>query len=114
MKRFIALALAAVLLGPVSLAAHEGHAHKTLGTVLAIHENHLEVKDGKGTVTTFALEPTTKIRRAKAKAAPGDIKVGDRIVVTTRETKDKAGKVVVNVVDVQIGSVAAVPSAKKH
>ena len=114
MKRFIALALAAILLGPVSLAAHPGHSHKTMGTVSAIHENHLEVKDAKGAVTTFALEPTTKIRRAKAKAAAGDIKVGDRIVVTTRETKDKAGNVVVNVVDVQIGGGAAVPSAKKE
>jgi hypothetical protein len=114
MNRLLALALTAVFLAPVALAAHPGHAHKTLGTVSAIHENHLEVKDAKGKITTFALEPTTKIRRAKAKAAAGDIKVGDRVVVTTRETKDKAGKVVVNVVDVQIGAPAAVPTAKKQ
>ena len=114
MNRFVALALATILLAPAALAAHPGHAHKTLGTVSAIHENHLEVKDAKGKTTTFALEPTTKIRRAKAKAAASDIKVGDRVVVTTRETKDKAGKVVVNVVDVQIGVAAAVPTAKKQ
>ena len=114
MNRFVALALAAVLLAPAALAAHEGHAHKTVGTVSAIHENHLEVKDVKGKLTTFALAPTTKIRRAKAKAAAGDIKVGDRVVVTTRETKDKAGKVLVNVVDVQIGVPAAVSTAKKQ
>jgi hypothetical protein len=113
MNRFVALVLAAVLLAPAALAAHEGHTHKTLGTVSAIHENHLEVTDAKGKMTTFALAPTTKIRRAKAKAAAGDIKVGDRVVVTTLETKDKAGKVAVNVVDVQIG-VAAVPTAKKQ
>jgi hypothetical protein len=114
MKRLVALALAAVLLGPAALAGHEGHAHKTVGTVSAIHENHLEVTDIKGKVTTFALEPTTKIRRAKAKAGTGDIKVGDRVVVSTRETKDTTGKVIVKVVDVQLGSVAALPTAKKQ
>jgi hypothetical protein len=114
MKRFAVLVLAAVLLAPAAIAAHEGHNHKTLGTVSAIHENHLEVKDEKGKVTTFALEPTTKIRRAAAKAGVGDIKVGDRVVVTARESKDKAGKVTVNVVDVQIGVPTAVPTAKKE
>jgi hypothetical protein len=114
MKRFAVLVLAAVLLAPAAIAAHEGHNHKTLGTVSAIHENHLEVKDEKGKVTTFALEPTTKIRRAAAKAGVGDIKVGDRVVVTARESKDKAGKVTVNVVDVQIGVPKAVPTAKKE
>ena len=107
-------ALTALLLIPAAVAAHEGHDHKTLGTVSTIHENHLEVKDAKGNVSTFALGPTTKIRRAKAKAGVGDIKVGDRVVVTSRETKDKAGKVTVNVVDVQIGVPAAVPAAKKE
>ena len=70
MKRFLVpvLALAAGLLAPAAVVAHEGHDHKTQGTVSAIHENHLEVKDAKGKLTTFALEPTTKIRRATAKA----------------------------------------------
>ena len=114
MKRLVALALAAVLLGPAALAAHEGHIHKTIGTVSAIHENHVEVKDTKGKVTTFALDATTKIRRAKAKAGAGDIKVGDRVVVSTREIKDNTGKVVVKVVDVQLGSVAAMSTAKEQ
>jgi hypothetical protein len=74
-----------------------------MGVVSAIHENHLEVKDAKGKVTTHTLATATKISRGKTKLIVGDIKVGDRVVVTTRETKDKAGKAVVTVVSVQLG-----------
>ena len=92
--------------------AHEGHDHKVMGVVSAIHENHLEVKDVKGKVTTHTIGATTKISRGKSKLAATDIKVGDRVVVTTRETKDKAGKPVLTVVSVQVG-VSATTAAKK-
>jgi hypothetical protein len=103
-KHLVAAALAALLLAPVSIAAHAGHAHKIMGTVSVIHENHLEVKDAKGKTVSVTLNDKTKIRRAKAVAKLGDLKVGDRVVVTTIETKDKAGKAVVTVTEVQIGA----------
>jgi hypothetical protein len=106
MKHLFVAALAVALLAPALVKAHEGHDHKIMGVVTLIHENHLEVKDAKGNVTKHVIGATTKIRKEKAKAAAGDIKVGDRVVVTTRETKDKDGKVVVNVIDVQIGAAA--------
>ena len=109
MKHVVAAALAALLFAPVSIAAHEGHAHKVMGTVSAIHENHLEVKDAKGKTLSVALDAKTKIRRAKAVAKLDDLKVGDRVVVTMIESKDKAGKAVVTVTEVQIGA-APVPT----
>lgn len=103
-RRIRCLALGALLLAAITPAiAHEGHDHKVMGVVTTIHENHLELKDTKGKVTSHTIGATTKITRGKVKLAAADIKVGDRVVVTTRETKDKAGKAVINVVSIQLG-----------
>jgi hypothetical protein len=112
MKWLSALVLSSALLVPAAALAHEGHAHKVMGVVTTVHENHVEVKDAKGKLTTVALDAKTKIRRGKAVAALADIKVGDRVVVTTLETKDKAGKAVVTVTQVELGVPAA--AAAKH
>ena len=106
MKHLFAAIVAAALLAPAIVEAHPGHDHKILGVVTVIHENHLEVKDAKGKISKHVLSATTKIRKDKSKASASDIKVGDRVVVTIRETKDKDGKMVANVVDVQIGAAA--------
>jgi hypothetical protein len=114
MKQLFVAALVAVLGAPVMVSAHPGHDHKILGVVTVIHENHLEVKDTKGNVTKHVLGATTKISKNKSKASLADIKVGDRVVVTSRESKDKDGKAVMTVVDVQIGAApAAKPTVKK-
>ena len=111
MKHLFAATLALALLAPAAIKAHPGHDHKILGVVTVIHENHLEVKDAKGTITKHVLNATTKVRKDKAKASATDIKVGDRVVVTSRESKDKDGKAIMTVVDVQIGA-APVTAAK--
>lgn len=90
-----------------SIAAHPGHAHKVLGVVSVIHENHLEVKDADGKTTTFTLTDKTRIRRGKTVVKAADIKAGDRVVVVAEESKDKAGKTTMNVVEVQLGTNAA-------
>ena len=114
MKWLAGLIVSAALMMPGGVAlAHEGHAHKVMGTVSMVHENHVEVKDAKGKTTTVALDAKTKIRRGKAVAALADIKVGDRVVVTTLETKDKAGKAVVTVTQVELGVPVAATTTKK-
>ena len=113
MKWLAGLIVSAALMLPGVALAHEGHAHKVMGTVSMVHENHLDVKDAKGKVTTVALDAKTKIRRGKAVAALADIKVGDRVVVTTLETKDKAGKAVVTVTQVELGVPVATATTKK-
>lgn len=107
------LAVAGLVLSAAPMAyAHEGHAHKVMGTVTTILDTHLELKDKDGKVTTHQLDAKTKIRRGKTVAMASDIKVGDRVVVTTVESKDKAGKVVKTVTQVDLG--AAVTAAKRE
>lgn len=102
-RRNFCLAAASLAL-PVALLAHPGHAHKTMGVVSTIHENHLEVKDTQGKATTFTLDAKTRIRRGKTILKAADIKIGDRVVVLTSESKDKDGKALVTVTEVQLGT----------
>ena len=105
MTRRTLLAIVAVIALPVVSGAHPGHAHKVMGVVSMIHENHLEVKDAKGKATTFTLDDKTRIRRGKAILKTADIKVGDRAIVAYTETKDeKTGKASVTVTEVQLGT----------
>lgn len=103
MKRLMAASTAVLLVMMMApLGAHEGHAHKTMGVVSMIHENHLEVTDLKDQKKTFVLDESTKITRGKTRVRLAEIKVGDRVVVAYQQVKDKAGKVteVVKTVDV--------------
>lgn len=103
MTRLMAVPIAALLLTfTTSLGAHEGHAHKTMGVVSMIHENHLEVTDLKDQKKTFLLDASTKITRGKTTLRVAEIKVGERVVVTYQQVKDKAGKVTEVVKTVQV------------
>jgi translation initiation factor IF-1 len=110
-KAVLAMMFAAGLAsGPVW--AHEGHAHKVMGTVSVIHENHLEVKATDGKTATVTLTDKTKVVRGKTALKPADIRTGDRVVVTATETKGKDGKTFLLASQVQLGT-AGTPSAKK-
>jgi hypothetical protein len=110
MTRTLAGIAAAFFLIAIPLAAHEGHAHKTMGVVSMIHENHLEVTDLKDKKATFTLDARTKVLRGKTPLRAADIKVGERVVVTYQQTKDKAGKVTTVVKQVQVGITPATTS----
>jgi Mg-chelatase subunit ChlI len=85
----------ALLTLPVDVLAHEGHAHKIMGTVAARHETHLEVKGTDGKASTIRLNEKTKVLRGTTAVTPEDIKPGERVVVTTTETKGKDGRPIV-------------------
>jgi hypothetical protein len=89
---------------PALTWAHPGHTHKTMGVVETVHENHLQVKDTQGKSVTFTLDDKTRVRRGKTILKAADIKVGDRVVVVTTETKGKDGKAIVSVTEVQVGT----------
>ena len=108
----VLLCVAVAAVSAPRAVAHEGHAHKVMGTVATVNAPHLEVKDKTGKMTMHMLDDKTKIRRGKATATMADIKVGDRIVVTYVESKDKAGKTVTTVTQVELGESAA-STAKK-
>lgn len=103
MMRLMAISIAALVLTITpTLGAHEGHAHKTMGVVSMIHENHLEVTDLKEQKKTFALDTSTKITRGKTRLRAEEIKVGERVVVTYNQVKNKDGKVTEVVTAVQL------------
>lgn len=83
------LLLAAMFAAPAALVAHEGHHHQAMGTVKALHEQHLVLTTTAGEEKTFVLSDATKIVRGEAAATKADIAVGERAVVMY-ETKDGA------------------------
>lgn len=83
------LALAAALVAPAALVAHEGHHHQAMGTVKALHAEHLVLTTTAGEEKTFVLSEATKVLRGETAATKADIAVGERAVVMY-ETKDGA------------------------
>lgn len=83
----LGLILAAVLLIPVAVRAHEGHAHKVMGTVTARTANHFEMKTPEGKVVTVTLNPKTTFARGKQKVDGAEVKVGERVVVEVASEK---------------------------
>ena len=112
MKRrwILGVALVAALAIPRYVLAHEGHAHKVMGTVSTLHENHLEVKATDGKTSTITLNEKTKILRGKAKVKVDDIKPGERVVVTATETKGKDGKTTMIATEVRVGGASTTAS----
>jgi len=87
MKRAAAVLSLAALLGgaPGLLAAHEGHVHKVMGTVVAIEASRIEVDTQDAKKQSYALTKETVYRRGKASAAASDVKVGARVVLSVVE-----------------------------
>lgn len=102
-RRWIAgAALAAALIVPRVARAHEGHAHKVIGTVAARHERHLQVNATDGKPADIVLNDKTKILRGKTAVAMDDIRAGERIVVTAVQAKDEDGKITMVATEVKL------------
>jgi len=104
-KRFISsTALVVALAIPGFALAHPGHAHKVMGTVTTLDENHLEVTATDGKTSTITLNEKTKILRGKARVKADDIKTGERVIVTAMETKGKDGTTTMVATEVRLGA----------
>jgi hypothetical protein len=106
-KWIVAAALAAALVLPVALSAHEGHPHKVMGTVTSIAPPHIMVKTADGKTAMVMWDAKTKFTRGKAKVAVEDVKVGDRVVAEGPEQNS-----MVMATSVQLGTAAAAAPAK--
>ena len=102
--------LAAALLAPRVSRAHEGHAHKVMGTVSSIDGSNLMVKTTDGKTVMVMLDAMTKITQGKTKLERGAIKVGDRVVASGPEEK---AMIMAETVQVGAPPVAAKSAAKK-
>jgi hypothetical protein len=104
-KRVIlGIALAAALALPAYARAHEGHAHKVMGTITMRHENHLEVKTKDGKTVTITLNDKTSIVRGTDKLDPSALKPGERVVVDVGN-----GKAPMTAREVKLGAAAEAP-----
>ena len=83
----IGAALAAVLLIPAPARAHQGHAHKIMGTISSMDGFNWTVKTTDGKTVKVVLDGKTTLTRGKAKLNVAAVKVGDRVVVEGTEAK---------------------------
>jgi hypothetical protein len=81
LTQFVLAAAFALGLAPLALA-HEGHDHKIMGTVAAVHDTSVDVKAADGKVSTITLNDKTKILQGTTAMKAADIKTGARVVVT--------------------------------
>jgi hypothetical protein len=102
-RRFvIGVALAAVLAVPGLTRAHEGHAHKVMGTISMRHDNQLEVKTKDGKTVSITLNEKTAIVRGKQKVDLEALKPGERVVVNIGN-----GKAPITAREVKLGAAPA-------
>lgn len=81
----LAAAFAAALALPALASAHEGHAHKVMGTVTAVTASAIAVKTPKGESVSVSVGADTKFRKGPEAGTLADVAVGTRIVVSFTE-----------------------------
>ena len=91
---FVGALLVAALAVPAAVRAHEGHAHKVMGTVEARQDDRLQLKTTDGKVVTVVVNDKTKFARGKQKVDAAALKVGERVVIEIVGEKDMTAKVV--------------------
>lgn len=73
---------------PAVARAHDGHAHKVMGTVTGIDGKNVMVRTTDGKTVMVMLDAKTKITQGKTKLDASALKVGDRVVAEGREEKN--------------------------
>ena len=108
MTRRTAVLAAFLMAAPLAAAAHEGHEHKVMGTVTAVHadRNQVDVKTAGGESASFRVAAGTKFLKGTAAVTLDALIPGTRVVAE--------GKMVDGVVlatTVRLGTAAA-PATK--
>jgi len=105
--KLLPILLVGLVLAPAARAlAHPGHEHTIMGTVAAVHQNHLAVKAPDGKTSMFTMNEKTRLWRGNARVRADAITVGERVVVTAIETKDKDGKALMIANEIRLAKVA--------
>lgn len=105
-RRLFCLALSSILILPAFVAAHEGHDHKIMGTIVSVTDKKIVVKPADGPEKSAEITPLTTLHKGKAKGAQTDLKAGLRVVLNVG-----AGKEPLKAKDIQYS--AATATAKK-
>jgi hypothetical protein len=83
MRKLIAFVASFVFIAAVAVQAHEGHTHKMMGTVKAVHAdmNHVELTTANGKTGEFYVNGDTKYVKGSGAASLADLQPGTRVVV---------------------------------
>ena len=109
MKKLVAFALFLVASAAPAAFAHEGHAHKVMGTVVSISAEQIEVTNLEGKKETFGLTKETVFKRDKGAATAKEVAVGTRVVLSVVEKDGKK-----RVTEALIGVAAPAATPHKH
>ncbi len=104
-----ALVLATLIAVPTLGWAHEGHAHKAMGTVSSVQGNNVMVKTTDGKTVMVMLDAKTKITNGKTKLDAAALKVGDRVVAEGPEEKE-----MIMATSVRVGAASATAKSATH
>ncbi len=107
-RLILALAVAVALVVPMRALAHEGHAHKAMGTISSVQGNNVMVKTTTGKTVMVMLDAKTKITQGKTTVPVSALKVGDRIVAEGPEQKE-----MIMATTVRLGETAPAAAARK-
>ena len=113
MFRRIAAITAAVVLSTVAVAsAHEGHTHKMMGTVKAVHADtkHVDIALRDGSASGFDYTDTTKFVKGTKDGTVADLKEGVRVVVEGQMDHDNK----MTATRVELGTTASSPAPAEH
>ena len=106
--RLIALIVViAAMVVPAALSAHEGHAHKVMGTVSSISGKNVMVKTADGKTVMVMLDDKTKVTQGKETLDASKLKVGDRVVAEGPEEKE-----MIMAATVKVGAAVATTAKK--
>ena len=83
MRKLIAFAASLAFVAAAAVQAHEGHTHKMMGTVKAVHAdmNHVELTATNGKTSEFYVNSDTKYVKGSGVTSLADLKPGTRVVV---------------------------------
>lgn len=84
----VATILAGALVIPVGVLAHDGHAHKIMGTVTARDDKRVEVKTPGGETLSIEINAKTMVTRDKRKVGLAEVQTGRRVVVDIGNGED--------------------------
>ena len=84
----IVLLVVGVLAWPTMASAHDGHAHKVMGTVTARDDKHIEIKTPGGENLSIAVNAQTAVTRGNKTVALSEVRIGRRVVVDIGNGED--------------------------
>ena len=84
----VASILAAALLIPVFARAHDGHAHKIMGTITARDDKHVQVRTPSGENLSIEVNAKTVVTKDKKKVGLAEVQTGRRVVVDIGNGED--------------------------